>query len=255
MPVKKKIIYFFSVCFFIAILSIPFFSKELFQIPKLDDHYPVIHYQGHKKTSKITLHKKEPPYWTPLYKVSHVALAAIIMSEDAAFYEHPGYDLEQIKKAIEINWKKGRYVRGASTITQQTIKNIFLNKNKSLIRKLKELLLSIYMEKNLSKKRILELYINIAEWGERKDGTPIFGIHRASHYYFSKDPQSLTAKEGAFLAALLPSPKRYHRLWQSQALTNFVEERIDSILQQMTQVNMLSIEEYAREKTQPLWIN
>ena len=231
-------------------LLVLFYLKEILTISKLDNHYPVVYYQNNKKPPKVLLQKYRPASWTSLHKVSKVALAAIIISEDSAFYQHNGYDLEQIKKAIEINFKKGRYVRGASTITQQTVKNILLSKNKSLLRKSKELLLSLIMEQKLSKQRILELYINIAEWG---DG--IFGIYKASHHYFSKDPEYLTAKEGAFLATLLPSPKRYSRILQAQGLTDFVEGRIHSILQKLTKAQILSLEDYMKETSSPLWIN
>lgn len=251
MSLKKSTLYFLGGTGILIGLLAVFFLKELWLISKLNTHYPRI-----DSRSRIVFQKTRPSSWVPLHQISKIALASVIMSEDSAFYTHNGYDLEQIKKAIGINLKKGRYVRGASTITQQTVKNILLSKNKSLSRKSKELLLSLYMEQKLSKQRILELYMNIAEWG---DG--IFGIQAASKHYFGKDPEHLTAKEGAFLAALLPSPKRYSRAigaggaGQAQGVTNFVEKRIHSILQNLTKAQVLSLEDYTKEISEPLWIN
>ncbi|OGP06040.1 MAG: monofunctional biosynthetic peptidoglycan transglycosylase [Deltaproteobacteria bacterium GWA2_38_16] len=225
---KKIFIGFFIL---IAFAGLVIFSPvDFWQVSKLKNHYPFLKPQKLGTSPEIILTRERPGSWIPLSQISKVALAAIIVSEDSSFYQHKGYDPEQIKKAIEINLKKGRYVRGASTITQQVAKNIFLTKKKSLLRKTKELLLAIWLEKNLKKNKILEIYVNIAEWG---DG--IYGIGEASQYYFNKYPFELTAEDGAFLAMLLPSPKRYSRTFLQKGITPFAQERIDDILAKLSQ--------------------
>src|SRR3990167_11115509 len=209
--------------------GISFFLLQFPDTRLLKTHYPVIFTKGFQKP-KVFFVKNRPPQWVSLSDVSEKTLGAILVSEDWAFYHHNGLDPNQIKKALEINWKKGRFVRGASTITQQVVRNIFLTKDKNLWRKFKEIILALRLEKELSKNKILEIYLNIAEWGNG-----IYGIGPASHYYFNKHPAELTAREGAFLAVLLPSPKKYSRTFKEQGLTEFAFNRMDDILRKMTQ--------------------
>ena len=226
-----------------------FFLPPLFtNISVLTKAYPVVTQQG--KEVDVIFQNKRPGNWVSLGDVSKVALAAIVMSEDSNFWHHNGYDFEQIKKAMKINWKRKKYLRGASTITQQVAKNLFLYKKKSLERKIKELFLAVRLEKNLQKSKILEIYMNIAEWG-----TGIYGIKNASQFYFNKPPSELTAKEGAFLAMLLPSPKRYSRTFQAKGLTSYAARRIEDILEKLYMTNHLSQEDFDRELREPLGVN
>jgi len=128
---------------------------------------------------------------------------AVLASEDDRFYLHEGFDFEEIEKAIE-NSKRGRKLRGASTITQQVAKNLFLWEGRSFFRKGLEAWLTVVLELCLSKERILDLYLNMAEWG---DG--IFGAEMASQTYYHKHASKLTREESARLAAILPSPQRW----------------------------------------------
>ncbi len=226
------------------------FPFDILQISKLKNHYPTIKSNQSMNLPEVSLEKYKPYGWTALKEVSPLALAAIIISEDSAFYQHNGIDTDQIKKAIEINLEKKRFVRGASTITQQVAKNVFLSHKKSIPRKIKELFLALWMEKELSKTKILEIYINIAEWGNG-----IYGIGPASRHYFGKSPSDLNAKEGAFLAMLLPSPKRYSNTIQRKGLTSFAEKRIEDILEKLEKSHHISIEDYYRELSEPLWVN
>ena len=114
----------------------------------------------------MTLTRLRPSGWVSLGEVSKVAVGAILVSEDWAFYQHKGYDPQQIKSAMKEDWEEGRFARGASTITQQVVRNVFLDKDKNLWRKLKELVLAVRIEEEVGKRRILETYLNIAEWGE-----------------------------------------------------------------------------------------
>ena len=205
-------------------------------------YYPHLKIRGLKEAPEISLEKSRPKDWVSINAVSKVAVGAIIVSEDWAFYSHSGVDLRQLREAIELDWKEKRFVRGASTITQQVAKNIFLTRQKSLVRKVEELILTLKLEQSLSKRKILELYLNIAEWGPG-----VFGIQRASQYYFKKNPSELNAKEGAFLAMLLPSPIRYGESYRQKTLTPYARERIHILLERMVEAGYLSENELIAE--------
>jgi monofunctional biosynthetic peptidoglycan transglycosylase len=213
----------------------------------LKSSYPVVKYQGPKLPPSISFKKGRPRSWVSLGEVSKVAVGAIIVSEDWAFYQHNGYDLNQIKEAAREDWEERKFARGASTITQQVVRNVFLTKDKNLWRKAKEFYLAIRLDQLVGKRRTLETYLNIAEWGPA-----IFGIRAASHYYFSKEPGALTAKEGAFLAMLLPSPVRYGQSFRKKCLTAYAEETIDSILVKMTQARYITEDQRIMELNAPL---
>src|SRR5262249_37785788 len=127
-----------------------------------------------------------------------------------------------------INWQSGRYVRGGSTLTQQLAKNVYLNSNKSLWRKLKELILTVQIEDLYDKNTILEKYLNVVEFGP-----DIYGINRAARFYFDKPASSLNALEGAYLAHLLPNPRTYSQGYKKSKLTNYSEKRVRWIIRQM----------------------
>ena len=126
------------------------------------------------------------------------------MSEDAAFFQHEGIDYEEIREAMKINLEKGEIVRGASTITQQLAKNLFLSPARTPRRKVRELLITRSLEKNLTKRRIFELYLNVIEWG---DG--IYGAEAAARAYYGKASARLDREEAAALAAVIINPRRY----------------------------------------------
>lgn len=151
-----------------------------------------------EKTLKITYR------WIPLSRVPRHVINAIIVAEDGTFYEHGGIDWFEVQESFEKNLEEGRPARGASTITQQLAKNLFLSTSKDPIRKLKEVAITLMLEQVLSKQRILELYLNIIEWGRG-----IFGIEAASRAYFGKSASALTLDEAARLAAVIPSPLRH----------------------------------------------
>jgi monofunctional biosynthetic peptidoglycan transglycosylase len=142
--------------------------------------------------------------WVPLAQVSPYLTKAVIIAEDDKFWTHEGFDVEAIQKAIEKDLKARRFKFGGSTISQQLTRNLFLSPDKTLLRKLREALITWRMERVLSKRRILELYLNVVEWGEG-----IFGIEAASRFYFGKPARDLNPEESARLAAVLPNPKKY----------------------------------------------
>jgi monofunctional glycosyltransferase len=143
--------------------------------------------------------------WVSLNQISPYAIKAVIIAEDDKFWTHEGFDFVAIQKAIEKDLKKGKLKAGGSTISQQLAKNLYLSPSKNPIRKIKEAILTWRLERNLSKRRIIELYLNVAEWG---DG--IFGIEAASIHHFRKRAHDLTAREAASLAVVLPNPLRLH---------------------------------------------
>jgi monofunctional glycosyltransferase len=138
----------------------------------------------------------------PHAQISPYLTRAVLVAEDSAFFNHEGIDLEQIRATIEMNWEEGRLARGASTITQQLAKNLYLSPSRDPIRKLKELLITRRLEAELSKRRILELYLNLIEWG---DG--IFGCEAASRAYFGKPASALSPSEAALLAGAIINPR------------------------------------------------
>ena len=141
-------------------------------------------------------------YWTPSGRIPAEMKWAVILAEDSNFYKHEGFDVKAIKNAIKYDLEKRSLKRGASTITQQTAKNLFLSREKTVTRKLKEIYLAYRMEQELTKGRIIELYLNVVELGPM-----VYGIGHGSRYYFGKSPSELTPRECAFLAAMLPGPR------------------------------------------------
>jgi len=159
--------------------------------------------------------------WIPLDSINANLKSAVIASEDDGFYTHPGFDIEAILSAMEYNRNRGSLKRGASTITQQLAKNLFLTGEKSFERKFKELAYTLLLEHYLGKDRILELYLNYAQWG--KD---IFGCEAASQRYFKKSSHNLTRSEAARLAAVLAMPSKISPL---NTKSVFIAKRLNVI--------------------------
>jgi monofunctional biosynthetic peptidoglycan transglycosylase len=189
----------------------------------------------------IDIKRERPKNWVPLNQVSHYAKWAIILSEDWSFYDHEGVDLEQVKVALSEMVEEQRF-RGASTITQQMVKNVFLSGYPTLWRKFHEIILAQKVEKTLSKNRILEIYLNCIEFGPG-----IYGLKSAARHYFQKSPADLSPKEGAFLAMLLPSPKKYYVSFAKKSLTKFAKSRIQAILAKMRMAKVITPEHFEAE--------
>jgi monofunctional biosynthetic peptidoglycan transglycosylase len=141
--------------------------------------------------------------WKPLAEISKNLQKAVVVSEDSAFWDHSGFDWQGIKVAVSRNLKKGELAVGGSTLTQQLAKNLYFTPEKSLTRKAQEAIITWRLEGSLGKTRILELYLNIAEWGNG-----IFGAEAAARHYFKRSAASLTPRQAATLAAMLPNPHR-----------------------------------------------
>lgn len=167
--------------------------------------------------------------WVDYDKISNNLKRAIIVAEDAKFTEHEGFDWEGIQKAIEKNQRKGKFVAGGSTISQQLAKNLFLSGDRSMIRKGEEALITLMMEAILDKERIFEIYLNVVEWG---DG--VFGAEAAARHYFGVTAKSLSREQGAKLAAMLPRPRFYDRNRNAPWLLR----KTQIILQRMPQADL-----------------
>lgn len=152
--------------------------------------------------------------WVPLSRISPFLRQAVVAAEDASFFTHEGFDWEGIKEAARYNLEAGELKRGGSTITQQLAKNLYLSSERSLFRKAREALITRALEDHLTKERILELYLNVAEWGQG-----VYGAEAAARHHFRKSARDLTADEAAWLAAILPSPRRYDPIRKTNALT------------------------------------
>lgn len=180
------------------------------------------------------LRKKEPraelkKQWVPYARISNSLKRAVVAAEDAKFSGHEGFDWEGIQKALEKNQKKGRIVAGGSTISQQLAKNLFLSGDKTPWRKAQEAVITLMLEAVLDKRRILEIYLNVVEWGP---GT--FGAEAAARHYYGVSAAQLSAEQSARLAVLLPNPRRFGRLQDSP----YLAARSQIILRRMIAVDL-----------------
>jgi monofunctional biosynthetic peptidoglycan transglycosylase len=153
--------------------------------------------------------------WVRLSNISPYLVKAVLIAEDDKFWIHEGFDYEAIQKAIEKDIKAGKFKFGGSTISQQLARNLYLSPAKNPLRKMREAIITWRMERVLSKRRILELYLNLVEWGEG-----IFGVEAASRYYYGKPSSELIPQEAARLAAVLPSPRRYNPAGDQRYVVN-----------------------------------
>lgn len=186
------------------------------------------------KMNNYWLCEKSDAY-VPLRDISKYIVDAIVLSEDSSFFDHQGFDWYEIQKSLQKNMSTMKYARGASTITQQLAKNVFLNPEKSMLRKLREAYLTVELEKNFSKSMILEKYLNVIEFGPN-----IYGVKAAANYYFGKPPGEVGLVEAAFLAFVLPNPKEYQKSFAQKDLTDFARKRLQQIIRTMFRFGRIS---------------
>ncbi len=179
------------------------------------------------------------PDFVPLRQVPPLLIRTLLLGEDAGFFGHHGIDLAEVPSAILTDWSRGNAARGASTITQQLAKNLFLSREKRLGRKLQELALALLLESTLSKERILEIYLNVIEWGPG-----VYGLRPAAQRYFGKDPAELTPGQMALLVALIPGPVKYQRSLAAGTPSPGFRPLVDRLLAKLRSVDAISEEEY-----------
>jgi len=177
--------------------------------------------------------------YVQLKSISPLVQKAIILTEDSSFFQHDGFDWDAIEKNAKEALEKKKFKRGGSTISQQLAKNMFLSKDKTLWRKFIEMLITQKIESVLTKKEILERYLNVIEFGKN-----IYGIKEASQYYFQKHPSNLNVVESAFLAMLLPNPKKYSVSFYKKELTPFARKRIARIINDLYHYQRITEEQY-----------
>ncbi len=206
----------YSLCFVAVYTSLLFFfSGFIFNF----DKYFIV------DDSNISFQNELPSNWISSNKVGKKLKNTIVISEDWLFYTHIGLDFKQIYIAVRDYLSGKKKLRGASTISQQVVKNLFLNRKKTYFRKFNELILTLFLELFLSKERILEKYLNLIELGKN-----IYGVKKGSWYYFKKHPSQLNYRESAFIAMLLPSPLRYSKSFHQQELTEYANNQVSKIL-------------------------
>ena len=191
------------------------------------------------------------PNYTPMNAIAPYLKKCVLTTEDPSFFSHRGFINEAFKQSIVKNIKTKKFSRGASTISMQLIKNVFLTREKTLSRKLEEILLVYILENNriASKERMLEVYFNIIEWGPN-----VYGIGEASHYYFQKRPADLSLNECLFLARIIPSPRRFMYQFNDQGnLRDFAAKQVTFLTNLMIRRGLLPIEDTVY-KTLPLFI-
>jgi len=173
--------------------------------------------------------------WVPISSLPDIVIHAVVTAEDDTFFEHQGVNYKATWDALVHDWHKKRFARGGSTITQQMIKNVLLSKEKTISRKLREYVLARQAEDLLTKRRILEIYLNEVEWGD-----DIYGIEAASRYYLDKHASELTAGEAALLAGMLPNPHYYDPFKRPEK----AKDRQDRVLTNMLQAKLITLDEY-----------
>jgi monofunctional biosynthetic peptidoglycan transglycosylase len=191
----------------------------------------------------------ESPDYIALRDVPPLFVRTLLIAEDAGFYGHRGIDLRELPRALLTNWARGAAARGASTITQQLAKNLFLSRDKQLGRKVEELAITFLLESALGKDRILEIYLNIIEWGPQ-----LRGLRPAARTYFGCEPQALTPGQMAFLVSIIPAPIKYQSSFAQGMPGPGLQSLVDDLLAKLRSVDAISEEEYHRALREPIVI-
>jgi monofunctional biosynthetic peptidoglycan transglycosylase len=177
--------------------------------------------------------------YTRLNQISVYLQKAVVLSEDSTFWTNQGFDFQEMQNSFKQNLEEKKFARGGSTITQQLAKNLFLTKEKTLQRKLLEALITVRINKTLTKKEILERYLNVVQFGKN-----IYGVKQAADFYFKKSPEDLDLVESAFLTMLLPNPEIYSKSFYKKTLTPFAQKRIHEIIERLYRYDRVSESEY-----------
>jgi hypothetical protein len=187
------------------------------------------------------------PSFTPFSGIPRYFYGAVLTSEDAGFFGHKGLEFKEIESAMADNLGGRQSMRGGSTITQQLAKNLFLSRDKTVVRKLREILLALELEATLSKQRLLEIYLNGIEWGPG-----LFGIGAAARYYFGRPVSEITALEAVYLASVIPGPTRYHVFFSRNQIPEEWNARLHAVLERMYYFGYVTDSELAASKGQQI---
>lgn len=235
---KRKLLKILFVTIGLLVVFSPLYMYFSNDVSRLNNEYPHIILDQSGLVASYEIRPEKPKNWVPLTHISKYLKWAIIFSEDWSFYGHEGIDIEQMKTALNQMIEKRKF-RGASTITQQMVKNVYLSSSRTVTRKIHEIILAQKVEKILSKNKILEVYLNVIEYGPG-----IFGIKQAALHYFKKSPSGLSPREGAYLAMMLPSPKRYYISFKKKCMTKFGRSRVRNILRKLRMGKIISHDQY-----------
>ena len=167
------------------------------------------------------------PNFVPISDLPRYVSRAVTTSEDAGFWFHSGFDFDEMKESI-IDAAEGSRVRGASTLTQQLAKNLFLSRERTFARKVREALFTVALEASLPKARLMEIYLNIIEWGPG-----LYGLGEASRHYFGVNPRNLGVQQAAFLATIIPNPVRYHGMYERGRLTPAWQHKVRNLIRKL----------------------
>ncbi len=242
--------FFQRVCFYIGLSVLASLGVAYFLIAGFFEALPQIDRMqlndlkviASKRVEAKVVNKRYHHRWVPLKDISRDLLFAIVMSEDSTFFEHNGFNFDAMVDSLAENLRERRNAYGASTISQQVVKNVFLDSEKSYKRKAREFIVTWQMEKKFSKNELLEVYLNIAEFGPE-----IYGVAAASDIYFRKKPIDMNAAEGALLAVLLPSPKRfYYAIVENRNISKQKKKRLERILRDMYYEEFISETDYQK---------
>jgi monofunctional glycosyltransferase len=218
-------------------VALGFMIRSLPDVDLLNNHYPQLRYLRREDGGihiDVKFSRSKPANWVDIESVPGWVQGAIITSEDWAFFQHSGFDFNQIRQAVEEKVEGGR-LRGASTLSQQLVKNVFLSHDRSWVRKVREAWLTYRLERRFSKRKIFEFYLNVVEWGE-----DVVGLRQAAQHYFSKTPSTLSPRESAYLAHLLPNPRRYSAGFYRGELSAFSHRQIQRILDRSKQAGYIT---------------
>ena len=221
MNVKKTyIIIFFIALLFTLTLSLVYTLKTMPEI-NFKNKCPIAN------SNQLQLCEENPDF-VSYGEISKHLINAVLVAEDISFFQHNGFDFYEIKESFFTNLRRLKLARGGSTITQQMVKNVYLTKDKTFRRKIHEAILTLSVEDNFSKEKILEFYFNAIEFGPN-----IYGINNAIMYYFNKAPNEINVLEAAFIAYLLPNPKLYSQSFLKEELSDFAQQRLMDIIEKL----------------------
>lgn len=239
----KRLLVAGSLLFLIGIGYIGFTLATLPDVTSLKKTNPTVTALMEQRAEERKAKVRPIRAWVPYNSISPYLRNAVLIAEDSAFFSHSGYDVDEIKESMKRNWREKRFARGASTITQQLAKNLYLSTSRNPLRKIREFLIAQELERYLSKQRIFEIYLNVIEWG---DG--IYGIEPAANRYFGKSAADLLPEEAAVLAAMIPNPRRY----SPARNLKYLEKRKAEILERLVRWKKLAPEEYEAAMVRPV---